>query len=59
MNVHADINECQMDNGGCEQMCTNIEGSFICSCNTGYVVVEANELSCAGKNNTSVHPLFY
>ena len=43
-----DIDECQSDNGGCEQVCTNIEGSFECSCRTGYALV-ANGANCAGK----------
>ena len=33
-----DINECEIDNGGCEQNCENTIGSFRCSCNTGYVL---------------------
>ena len=31
-----DINECLVDNGGCAEMCTNVLGSFRCSCRTGY-----------------------
>ena len=27
-----DINECSISNGGCEEICTNTNGSFICSC---------------------------
>ena len=33
-----DINECLNENGGCEQRCTNQNGSFKCSCNDGYVL---------------------
>ena len=33
-----DINECEIDNGVCEQNCENTIGSFLCSCNTGYVL---------------------
>ena len=32
------INECEIDNGGCEQNCENTIGSSRCSCNTGYVL---------------------
>ena len=34
---HPDIAECDEDNGGCEQICTNTEGSYECSCRDGYV----------------------
>lgn len=33
-----DLNECATDNGGCEQICENIAGSFFCDCLEGYVV---------------------
>ena len=32
-----DINECSINKGGCEQECTNNNGSFVCSCFPGYV----------------------
>ena len=31
-----DIDECASDNGGCDQNCHNNNGSYTCSCNTGY-----------------------
>lgn len=31
-----EINECHAENGGCEQECTNTNGSFQCSCYSGY-----------------------
>ena len=31
-----DINECLVNKGGCQHICTNTDGSFECSCNTGY-----------------------
>ena len=34
--VETDIDECASDNGGCEQNCHNNNGSYTCSCNTGY-----------------------
>ena len=35
-----DINECETENGGCNQTCTNTVGSFLCSCASGYVLDE-------------------
>jgi hypothetical protein len=31
-----DINECLINNGGCEHTCTNLDGSYMCSCNRGF-----------------------
>jgi hypothetical protein len=31
-----DFDECGVDNGGCEQICTNTIGSFNCTCNAGF-----------------------
>ncbi|XP_013399408.1 sushi, von Willebrand factor type A, EGF and pentraxin domain-containing protein 1 [Lingula anatina] len=31
-----DFNECQVNNGGCQQTCLNTEGSFRCTCRQGY-----------------------
>jgi len=33
-----DIDECETDNGGCEQNCLNQQGDYFCSCNNGYVL---------------------
>ncbi len=42
-----DVNECLSGNGGCEHICTNIEGKFSCSCRTGYSL-DSNEFNCRG-----------
>ncbi|KAK6748609.1 hypothetical protein RB195_001309 [Necator americanus] len=34
----ADLNECQTDNAGCEHICQNRLGSYICLCQPGYVL---------------------
>ncbi len=41
-----DIDECEASNGGCGHNCTNLEGSYECSCREGY---ELNEdlLTCS------------
>ena len=33
-----DIDECAADTDGCDQGCTNTDGSFECSCNSGYTL---------------------
>ena len=42
-----DINECNQGSGECEHTCTDTIGSFTCSCNTGYQLME--ERYCSGK----------
>ena len=43
-----DVDECETSNGGCAQSCNNTEGSFMCSCMTGYTLA-ADGFSCEGK----------
>ena len=45
---HADIDECVTGDEGCEQTCTNTDGSFECSCEEGYTL-GPDEMSCEGK----------
>ena len=35
---YPDINECTANTDGCQQVCTNTAGSFVCSCNSGYTL---------------------
>ena len=44
-----DVNECDTANGGCADTCTNSDGSFACSCGSGYVL-NADGVSCDGKD---------
>lgn len=46
-----DINECGIINGGCDQTCTNIIGSYTCSCQSGFVLNNDNH------NCTGIHQL--
>ena len=41
-----DINECDTDNGGCEQICINTVRLFNCSCQSGFRLV--NNIFCSG-----------
>ncbi|XP_019635892.1 PREDICTED: uncharacterized protein LOC109478668 [Branchiostoma belcheri] len=43
--VFSDVDECLTENGGCDQFCTNTEGSFQCSCDSGHLL-NANGLAC-------------
>lgn len=43
-----DIDECSMENGGCDQHCHNIEGEYYCSCDEGYLL-HIDLLQCVGK----------
>ena len=45
-----DLNECETNNGGCAQICTNTFGSFECSCAAGYNLA-ADNLGCDGKSS--------
>ena len=42
-----DTNECDDDNGGCSQNCTNTEGSFECFCRNGYIL-DSDGKNCSG-----------
>ena len=33
-----DINECDDNDGGCEQICINTDGSFQCGCRSGFTL---------------------
>ncbi|XP_067419742.1 growth arrest-specific protein 6 isoform X1 [Emydura macquarii macquarii] len=39
-----DINECSVQNGGCNQVCLNNPGSYRCSCYNGYTLLKDNKI---------------
>ncbi|XP_065447834.1 growth arrest-specific protein 6 isoform X4 [Chrysemys picta bellii] len=39
-----DINECSVQNGGCNQVCLNNPGSYRCSCYSGYALLKNNKI---------------
>lgn len=50
-----DVNECETDNGGCEQQCINTPGDFICRCDQG-MTLESDERTCSNLLTTSEPP---
>ena len=47
--MFTDVDECTVGNGGCEQVCNNIQGSFLCDCHQGYLL-NIDGFSCQGHN---------
>ncbi|XP_075714976.1 bone morphogenetic protein 1 [Rhinoderma darwinii] len=49
---YSDKDECSRDNGGCQHECVNTQGSYICSCRSGFTLHE-NKHDCkeAGCNH--------
>lgn len=45
--LYSDYNECLVENGGCDQNCTNKIPGFYCSCFEGYTLAEDGQ-SCNG-----------
>ncbi len=43
----SDIDECQVNKGGCSDICDNTAGSFHCQCPNGYYLDEGG-FSCLG-----------
>ena len=43
----ADVDECAGNRGGCQQICTNTDGSFVCSCRDGFRLASDGR-SCEG-----------
>ena len=44
----SDVNECDIHLGGCEHVCSNTVGNFICSCFSGFEL-DPNGLNCSSK----------
>lgn len=41
----SELDECRINNGGCEHICTKVPGSYLCSCTNGYVL-HSNRHNC-------------
>ena len=50
--VRADVDECAEFNGGCQQTCSNADGSYSCSCETGFVLAPDGKV-CNGQRSPS------
>ncbi len=48
--IVSDVDECAENNGGCSQLCINTEGSFECSCTSGYEL-HTDNVTCLGEKN--------
>ena len=44
---HSDIDECLEELDGCDQICTNTDGSYDCTCMDGYEL-ESDNHTCTG-----------
>ena len=48
-----DIDECGEGIVDCDHNCTNTNGSYACSCNSGYEL-DSDNLTCSGKLSTII-----
>ena len=49
-----DIDECAEDIDGCAQNCSNVDGSYSCSCYSGYRIA-IDEHGCEGSYSFPTH----
>ena len=49
LSLPLDINECSINSDNCDQLCTNTEGGFNCSCNDGFLL-QSDMRSCIGEH---------
>ena len=38
--AHSDVDECAVSSDDCQQVCTNNDGGYSCSCRSGYNLTE-------------------
>ena len=43
---HVDIDECALGISGCEQQCTNTNGSYYCTCRNGFSLQNDSKSCC-------------
>ena len=47
------VNECEVDNGGCDHVCTDTVRSYECSCEIGHSL-DADDRGCTGNSILAV-----
>ena len=48
--IYTDINECARNDGDCDDVCTNLQGSHQCSCVKGNLTLnQKDKQTCIGK----------
>ena len=47
--ILTEINECLVNNGDCDHICTNTPGSYYCTCKTGYQL-QPDRRKCLGES---------
>ena len=51
ISFNSDVDECSINNGGCDQKCVNHRGSFECVCESGFKQIGAK---CQGRGNFEI-----
>ena len=51
--LFTDIDECETDNGNCQEQCNNTLGSYFCECGAGFAL-QPDERTCGGKAHTQL-----
>ena len=54
LSYSADVNECNVKNGGCSHKCTNTKGSYICSCPDPELTLAPDGRNCVGKQPNDI-----
>ena len=50
---HLDINECNLDDNGCQHICVNTEGTYHCECFPGFEL-DPDGFNCSGRFNYEI-----
>ena len=45
----SDINECELDQDNCAQVCINTEPGFMCDCDAGFALLFSDNFTCVRK----------
>jgi len=55
----SDIDECLINNGGCEKVCINTPGSYQCKCSDGYKIDRDKISTCIGKYTLLIISIYF